>query len=338
MKNIPRSIIALSLFLLLAAFSPTDERQRDQILLQSILKNLESLHYSPLAIDDDLSAKAFDLYVERMDYGKMFFLAEDIRRLQPYRNLLDDQLKHGSLEFFDISNDLIIKRINEAETMYQEILSAPFDFDTEEFYLANADSLEFCTSPQALRDRWRLSLKYQTLTRMITRLEQDKDTAQVAAEDGEELEEDVEEDRNLAPAADRAEAEAWARDKVAKRYRDWFSRLRQINRNDRLAVYLNSIVNVYDPHSEYFPPKAKEDFDIRFSGQLEGIGATLQQEDGYVKVREIVPGSASWKQGELEVNDLILKVGQGTEEPVDIVDMRLDDAVRLIRGPKGTEV
>ncbi|MBE0642165.1 MAG: carboxy terminal-processing peptidase, partial [Bacteroidales bacterium] len=176
------------------------------------------------------------------------------------------------------------------------------------------------------------------LTRLLSRMEQKKDEGSDELEDEDFLEEEEDVDATEKETLAFAEAEAWAREKVEKRYRDWFSRLKQVNRNDRLTVYINSFVSIYDPHSEYYPPKAKEDFDIRFSGQLEGIGATLQQEDGYVKVREIVAGSASWKQGELEVNDLILKVGQGAEEPVDIVDMRLDDAVRLIRGPKGTEV
>lgn len=341
MKNISRNLIFLFLFLFLASFSPTDERTRDQLVLKYILQNLEGIHYSPLAIDDELSGKAFDLYIERLDYGKMFLLKGDVARLQPYRNQLDDQLKQGSLEFFDISNDLISKRINEAEEIYKEILAQPFDFNRNEDYLAIADSLDFCATEAELRERWRLSLKYQTLTRVLSRMEQNKES--VAEDDPEEdlLEEpsevdDVVEGDSEVPAL--AEAEAWARDKVEKRYRDWFSRLRQVNRSDRLTLFINSFISIYDPHSEYYPPKAKEDFDIRFSGQLEGIGATLQQEDGYVKVREIVAGSASWKQGELEVNDLILKVGQGAEEPVDIVDMRLDDAVRLIRGPKGTEV
>jgi carboxyl-terminal processing protease len=106
-----------------------------------------------------------------------------------------------------------------------------------------------------------------------------------------------------------------------------------------LATYLNAILSVYDPHTEYYPPKNKEDFDIRFSGQLEGIGATLTQKEGFITVTDVKIGSPAWKQGELEVNDKILKVTQGnTKESTDVVDMRLDKAIRFIRGPKGTEV
>ncbi|MBE0640538.1 MAG: tail-specific protease, partial [Bacteroidales bacterium] len=128
MKNIIRSLVSISLFVILASFSPTDQGTRDQLLLKYILQNLESIHYSPLAIDDELSGKAFDLYLERLDYGKMFLLKEDVIRLQPYRTQLDNQLKQGSLEFFEISNDLTAKRVDEAEALYKEILSKPFDF------------------------------------------------------------------------------------------------------------------------------------------------------------------------------------------------------------------
>lgn len=324
MKNITRIGISVLLFVSLASLTPTDDRTRDNLLMKYIVHNLESIHYNPLALDDELSSKAFDLYLERLDFSKLFLIQPDVDRIAAYRSAIDDEMQEGSLEFFDISNDLISKRISEAEPLYKEILSKPFDFTIREDYQGNPDSLNFCGSKEELKERWRQSLKYQTLTRLVTKLEQQ--------------EKKEEKSDTIVEVMSFDEAEAWAREKVSKRYKDWFSRLDQLRRSDRLATYINSFIAVYDPHSEYFPPKAKEDFDIRFSGQLEGIGATLQQEDGYIKVNNIVAGSASWRQGDLEVGDLILKVAQKDEDFVDIVDMRLDDAVRLIRGPKGTEV
>ncbi|MCD4735634.1 MAG: PDZ domain-containing protein [Bacteroidales bacterium] len=134
------------------------------------------------------------------------------------------------------------------------------------------------------------------------------------------------------------ETEEEARGKIKTRYEDWFHRLEKIDKTDRLNDYVNSIVNIFDPHTQYFPPKDKENFDIRFSGQLEGIGAQLTQKNAYVEVVRIIPGSPSWKLGELEVGDFILKVRQEEGDAVDVVDMRLDDAVQLIRGPKGSTV
>lgn len=325
MKRFTRSSLFLALFILLAALAPTDERNKEKLLMQYLFQNLQSIHFNPLALDDSLSVKAFDLYLNRLDYGKLFLLQEDIDRISPYKTMIDDEIRQNSLIFFDITYNLIEKRIREAQPIYEEILAEPFDFERIENFQSRADSLEFSTNKDELRERWRLNLKYQTLTRLLTKLEQ--------------LEKKEETSDSLEAPMSYDEAEAWAREKVEKRYKDWFSRLEQTRREERLTMYINSIINVYDPHSEYFPPKAKEDFDIRFSGKLEGIGATLQQEDGYIKVARIVPGSASWRQGDLEVGDLILKVAQeGETDFTDIVDMRLDDAVRLIRGPKGTEV
>ncbi|MGZ4116228.1 MAG: carboxy terminal-processing peptidase, partial [Bacteroidia bacterium] len=134
------------------------------------------------------------------------------------------------------------------------------------------------------------------------------------------------------------ELEVEARKKILKNNDDYFKRLKELDRNDRIALYFNAITGIYDPHTEFFPPKDKANFDISMSGQLEGIGAQLQEKDGYIKVSSIVPGSASYKQGQLKPGDIILKVAQKGEEPVDVVDMKMDDAVQLIRGKKGTEV
>ncbi|MCF6243169.1 MAG: carboxy terminal-processing peptidase, partial [Bacteroidales bacterium] len=133
--------------------------------------------------------------------------------------------------------------------------------------------------------------------------------------------------------------EAKARQQVAEDYKQMFRRLHQQTEKDRMNAYLNAFVQSYDPHSEYMSPKEKKNFDIRMSGQFEGIGASLQElNNGYIKVARIIPGSASWRQGELKAGDIILKVAQGDKDPISIVGMRLDDAVQYIRGKKGTEV
>ena len=134
------------------------------------------------------------------------------------------------------------------------------------------------------------------------------------------------------------ELEKEAREKVLKSYEEWSKSLKQVDAAEQFSLYVNALMSVYDPHTSYFAPVEKKDFDIHMTGRLEGIGATLQEKDGYVKVTAIVPGSASWKQGELEAGDLILEVAQGADKPVYVADMRLDKVVGMIRGPKGTEV
>ena len=135
-----------------------------------------------------------------------------------------------------------------------------------------------------------------------------------------------------------AEMEADARKKVLKVHDDWFKRLKELKPEDLYATYLNAITTAYDPHSNYMAPEQKKDFDINMSGKLEGIGATLQTKDSYVRVTSLVAGGPAWKTGKLNVDDLIMKVAQATAEPVDVTDMGINDVIKMIRGKKGTEV
>ncbi len=320
-------LVTIAVFLIFASFlfisyqSSTDDLRRD-LLIKVVSFAINSGHYHPGDINDDFSVKAYNLYVERIDYAKRFLLKEDIEKLSKYKTKLDDEMKNDDFEFFDISVSVLNKRINESESYYKEALKKPFVFEKDEYYEFDPDKKDYAANKTELKERWRKSLKYETLTRLNDLIEEQEkaveksDTVQVKSFS--ELEEE-------------------AREKVLKRYDDWFHRISKFDETDRLNIYINSLVNVFDPHTQYFPPKDKENFDIRFSGQLEGIGAQLTQKNAYIEVMKIIPGSPSWKQGELEVGDYILKVAQGDEEPVDVVDMRLDEAVLLIRGKKGTE-
>lgn len=316
--------LSTAVILLLAAWKPTDPVTRDRVLMNLVTNSLNNLHYNPKQLDDSLSAHVFDLYLKRLDISKRFLLQEDVKALSAYRFSIDDAFQDGSMEFFELSNQIITRRIDEAQQYANEILAQPFDFSAVAFIETDADKLDYAATPDELKERWQLNLRFQTLSRLSGKME--------------EQEKAIEKGDTTFTQKTFAEWEVWARENVAKRNKDWLTRLQKTERKERFDMFLNAFINVFDPHSGYYPPKAKEDFDIRFSGQLEGIGATLEQEDGYIKVNRIVPGSASARQGELEVGDLIVKVAQDGEEPVDVVDMRLDDAVRLIRGPKGTTV
>jgi len=299
-------------------------REKEYVVSDLVVSALNIAHYDKKKIDDDFSQKVFDMYLERLDYTKKFLLKEDVEALKHYRNSIDDELKAHNTEFFELSVKLINKRQSEAEAYYQEILVKPFDYQKNEKIEVDDKKNDWSANKAELKESWRKALKYQTLLeidRKMTNLEKakEKNDTTVAQKSFEVIEKD-------------------ARAKVLKRNKDWFRRINQIEHFDRLSNYLNVISNNYDPHTGYFPPKDKEDFDISISGQLEGIGATLQEKDGYVKVVSIVPGSPSWKQGDLKANDLILKVAQGDEDYVDVVGMRLDKAVKLIRGKKGTTV
>lgn len=303
---------------------PSDNIKKEQVLLKAISSSLQTYHYSPQKLDDEFSQKAYKLYLSRIDYNKRFLLQEDVDRLEKYQEQLDDLIEAGSYEFFELSLELLEQRITEVEGFYQELLEEPFDFEKDESYETDGDKRSYAKTQEERREFWRKTLKYQTLTKLHLKMQLQED-AQAKGDTTLEVK-------------TFEEMEKEAREKVKTTYADMFRRLKKVSREDRLSSYLTAITNVYDPHTSYFPPRDKENFDISISGKLEGIGAVLQEKDGYTKVVRIIPGSPSWKQGDLEANDLIIKVAQGDEEAVDVVDMGLDEVVSLIRGTKGTEV
>jgi len=316
-------VLLLSISFLVVGSRSSNDEMRREMLIKVINFAINNGHYNPADLNDAFSEKAFELYLNRIDFSKRFLLQEDVRKLSEYRYQIDNAILNMDFEFLDLSVKVLDVRTKEVENYFREILKAPFDFEKDEYYEFDADKIGFAENKKSLRDRWRLSLKYETMNSIYEMAKSQDEAAgksdTVTIKTFKEMEEE-------------------AREKVLKRYEDWFHRIAQLNEDDRFNIYINSIVNVYDPHTEYFPPKDKENFDIRFSGQLEGIGAQLTQRNAHIEVTRIIPGSPSWKQGELEVGDLVIKVRQEGEEPVDIVDMRLDEAVLLIRGKKGSKV
>ena len=316
-------IIVLSSSFTNPGANPNDER-KFEVLVRVIMQSLDQGHYLRMNMNDEFSEKVYNLYIKRLDGGKRFLVRKDVEKMEAYRHDIDDQLKSVKFDFFKMSADLLIKRVDEAETYYKEILSEPFDYEKEETLELDPDKRSFQKNRADLKEYWRKYLKYQTISKIYS-------ATKIQEEALEKGDSDVEEKTF-------EEIEKEARAKVLKTHNDWFDRIRKNEMRDRFSLFMNAVSSVYGPHTGYFPPEDKENFDISMSGRLEGIGATLQSKEGYVKVVRIVPGSPSYKQGDLEADDLILKVGQGKDEAVDVVDMRLDDVVKMIRGKKGTEV
>lgn len=319
-------LVPVSLLLLITLTSykkPRSEQEYRQAVLQTMTKALQMTHYLEIKFDDEFSEKVFNLFLKNLDYGKRFLTQEDIEKLRKYYNQIDDEVRSVSFEFYDLSVELLLKRIAEVESFYKDILANPFDYTIREYYETDEKKAEYAKNSEELKEQWRKYLKYQTLIRLT-----------------EEYNEQEKKNGNNDTANEKSfeQLEREARQRVQTVHEEFFARLKKLRDTDRLGIYFNCITGVFDPHTEYFAPKQKQDFDINISGRLEGIGATLQEKGDYIKVVRIVPGSASWKQGELKAGDIILKVAQGDAEPVDIVGMKLDDAVQLIRGKAGTEV
>lgn len=304
-------------------------------LVGNILKNaLELSHYSNAKIDDKMSAKAFDQFIEMVDANKQFFYKSDIDALLKYRNVLDDEMVSGRIEIVDQVVNILTKRINLIENYRKDFFKNPITFTEKEYIELDPKKRDFVKNEDELKELWKKIFKQSVLTRYMTLVDEQNDEGKDKKKDQKI---DIKKKEKKKKLTD-AEMLVKARESIAKKYEKFFSRLLKDNRDDYVENFFNSITSVFDPHTNYLPPKRKEDFDIDISGSLEGIGAVLQEEDSYIKVVSIVPGGAAWRQKDLEVGDLILSVGQGEAEPIDMIDMKVDDAVRYIRGKKGTEV
>ncbi len=276
------------------------------IIAQTVAYFLEHVHLSRKPLDDSLSREFFRQYLKKLDPGKMYFTKADVREFEAHATLLDDEVKQGDVKFgFDVYNRYL-QRVEERVELVQELLERGFDFTIDEYLLTDADRLDYPADEGEIRQRWRKRLKYEVLREMIAR--------------------DV---------GDYEKAVA----KVRKRYETYLKMVKQTKPNDVLEEYLTSLANVYDPHTSYMSADTFEDFNINMRLHLEGIGAQLRWEEGYTIVDKVLPGGPAARDGRLKPGDKIIGVAQGDEgEFVDVVDRRLPDVVKLIRGPRGTVV
>lgn len=306
-----------------AFYQKPDNGDKEKLILEAVLKLMETYHFKDVVLDDNFSHRLFDTYMERLDGGKRFLTIGDLDLLDDYQDSLDNSLENLDLRFFNLSYDRINKSIDKTRKWYPEILSEPFDFSVKEVIETDGEKRHWAKDDAELKEFWRAYLKYETLTRLAEKLKSQEEQKE-QPEGG---------------MKSMAELEAESREDVKEVFDEWFERMDKVRRSDRFEMYLNSVTNVFDPHSDYFNPKEKEDFDINMSGRLEGIGARLQMDGDYTKVVLVIPGGPAWKQKELEVDDKIFKVQQEKEaEPVDVTGWVVDEVVGLIRGPKGTKV
>ncbi|MDW7693574.1 carboxy terminal-processing peptidase [Flammeovirgaceae bacterium SG7u.111] len=308
--------------------SGPDGSDKTLVLKDIIFRGLiNKAHFNTVELNDDFSRKAFDQYLKRVDGNKHFFIKEDVKKLEQYKDKIDDELNGQPNPLLVTTIGIWDQRVAEAEQYYKEILATPFDFDQDEKVELDGEKREYASSTDELREEWRKYLKYQALLRYYNKIEGQEKEAEAAKKEGKEF----------TPKTNEA-LEASVREELLKSYNNYFDRLNKMDHDDKAAEYINAILTLYGPHTEFYPPEEKANFDIDMSGQLEGIGAQLSLIDGEVKVVRIVPGSPSWKKGELKEEDVIMKVGQGDEEPISVMGMPLKDAVKMIRGKKGTEV
>ena len=316
----------LGVALVAARFTPfhqgDPDPKKEAAMMQAILQGVKTLHFQPKPIDNTFSKQVYELYLKDIDGGKRFFTQADVAQMRPFQDQLDDQALAGTFQFFDISVNLLDASIAKTQAWYQEILAQPMDFSKNETLEADGKKLDWAKDDAELRTRWERWMKYEVLSRIT----EEQDKQEKADFKGEKK--------------DFATLETEQRKKVLDTYDKWYKRMQKLDRVHRMETYFNAVTNVFDPHTGYFSPKEKQNFDIQMSGKLEGIGARLQSDGEKTSVTEIVPGGPAWKQGDLQPKDVILKVAQGTieAEPVDVMGWDIDDVVSKVRGAKGTQV
>jgi len=314
------------------------DAERNRVIALVLSRQLPAQHFSHKAIDDTLSQSAFTLYLKSMDPQKRFLLRQDVEQLGAFSRHIDDELRQGRLLLPEAAAAILKERIQQVQSLAEELLAGSFDPWRDESIELDPKKEEFAAGWDDLRDRWRRFLKMQIINRY---LELDDEriaaAAKAAADKGQNSAA-----ATTAPASqDRVyDAELWreAQEKIRKSNQRYFQRLLREDPQEYYNRYFNAVTQAYDPHSTYMPPAGKEDFDIHMSGSLEGIGALLKEEDGFIKVVRVIPGSAAARQGQLHAEDTILQVAEADGEPVDLIEMRIREAVGHIRGPKGTVV
>ena len=322
-------VLSLLLLLAFASCSFTSKKfsnpDKDKLLIQIITFVIEQGHFDPIAIDDAFSEELFSDFIEVIDPVKRYFYESDYKDFEKYKLTIDDQLKVSDITFFNVVYERFINRIEESKSIYKDILSKPFDYSIDESFDTNYENSDFAKSKRDMKERWRKQLKFSTLSNYDDILDEEKRTK---------------EKDPLYMRKPNEQIEKEAREATLRSINIYFEDyIDDQRRDDWFALYVNTIVEEFDPHTYYLAPKGKEDFDTRMSGKLEGIGARLQKRMDYIKIVELISGGPAWRNKELEVEDLILKVKQEDEEyAVDIVGMRINDAIKYIKGPKGTKV
>ncbi len=327
---LPIIIVAGMLFGFKMANEPNPEK--DKILIGLVRYALKQGHYEPQLIDDNFSEKVFTDFIDALDPYKRFFLQSDIDELSMYKNLIDDQIKSEDLTFYKVVIARFNQRVMESQGYYKEILETPFDFNGEGSFDIDYDKKTYSKTRAELIKNWQMQLKVSTLSRLYEKIELQTAMADNGDDNAEDAKTEVTEIKSF------GELEKDSREAAEKSLDDLYTVMAELDDTDWFAIFINTLTVQFDPHTNYFAPKDKKRFDISMAGKLEGIGARLQKRDDYTRVQELISGGPAWRGGELEVGDLILKVGQGPDQPVDIVGMRLDDAIEYIKGSKGTEV
>lgn len=323
-NKISNWFLLVLLFLTLSSFFDFNQNnEKDKLLIEIISYVIERGHFDPKNIDNEFSENMFKEFIENMDGQHRFFLSSDIGNFKKYKYDLDDQIINSKTTFFDLVYNKLIQRQEIVKNFYEEILNKPFSFNEDEIISLDYKNAPYPTTLNDLKFLWRKRLKLSTLSIYVDKKEDQINQKKI--------------DSSYAILDDYI-LEKQSREITLSNMKNFFESVDELNRNDYFNIYINSLVKQFDPHSFYFSPNEKETFDTSISGKFEGIGARLGKKNQQITILEVISGGPVWKGNLLEPGDVILKVSDSSGDPVEVTGMRLDDVVKLIKGPKGTNV
>ena len=303
---------------LLAANHPNDETTT-----KLVCNMIQKFHISQRQIDDKISEKVLERFLKNLDPQKLYFTQPDIDSFSHYKTELDDLLKAGNTQFAYELWDLFLQRFDRQIELAQKLILTEQDFTKDESIDIDPDKIPYAKNTDELNERWRKRVKFELLNARL-------DNADLA---GKEKPKAGPNGKEKPPAAIVEPAE-----RLQRRYRMLAKAYHETEDAEKLEICLSALTHCFDPHSAYMSPQSEEEFQINIKLSLDGIGAELRSEDGFTTVNKVVEGGAAAKDGRLQAGDRILAVGKETGEMVDIVEMKLNKVVRLIRGPRGTKV
>ena len=340
-RNYKSILVVLALAGTLWSFIPKKQvdPEKDKLLLDLLTYMVDRFHYSPAKIDDNFSKTVYKSFIETLDPTKRFFIQSDIDEFVKYETQIDDQIKNKDLTFFDLTYSRLIQRTKESKNFYKYLLVKPFDYTTDETFNVNYEKAPYAKSFVELMEKWRKQLKLSTLSTLVDKLkiEEDRKNGIVDTTSTRNKSKKLAEKTDIKPKT-YDEIEKETRVEASKSLDQYYQNTDDLTRDEYFSLFLNTIAECFDPHTSYFAPQAKTDFDVSMSGTLEGIGAKLQRKDDFVEITELISGGPASRGKELEEGDLIMKVAQYKSEGVDVAGMKLNDVVKMIKGKKGTEV
>ncbi|CAL2086481.1 Tail-specific protease [Tenacibaculum dicentrarchi] len=297
--------------------------EKDRVIVYVLKNILSRYHYVQKELNDEFSEYVYTSFIDGLDPNKRYFTQEDLIEFSQFKYQIDDQLRNTEIHFYKLVYNRFLEKLTAAKNNYRALLAQPFNYKKNEVINVDYEKIPFAKNESELVDYWRKQLKLS----ILSRIEDADDTQNKKAKKDKKLK-----------LKKFYQLEIEARKEVLKNMNELYERIDELENSDWYSTFLNSVVSGFDPHTTYMSPRIKSRFDQEMSGKLEGIGARLQKKGMYTHIVELISGGPAWKQGELEPDDIILKVAQGDAEPLDIVGMRLDDAIKFIKGKKGTEV